>query len=165
MGILFFETMFLFVTGSFIKSGSSMDHHQSWIITISSSNLDHHWIIIKAGSSLDYHQSWIITGSSWKLDHDWIIIITASAISIKWCYLSILLVIGSSIEPTLFHVGCRPSLHVGIHHLQHLYLTKSKRPSQHLHLTMWGKHPPPCQTGTPNTYIWPWEEHLHHHVR
>ena len=56
-----------------------------------------------------------ITRSSSNLDHHWIIIIiTASSISIKWCYLSILLITGSSTEPTLFHVGCRLSLHVGL---------------------------------------------------
>ena len=65
----------------------------------------------------------LVTGSSSKLEHYWIITITASAISIKWCYLSILLVIGSSIELTPFHASCRLSLHVGIHHIQHLYLT------------------------------------------
>ena len=27
----------------------------------------------------------------------------------------IILVIGSSTEPTLFHAGCRPSHHVGLH--------------------------------------------------
>ena len=54
------------------------------------------------------------------------------------CYLLILLVTGSSIEPALFHVGFRPSLQVGLHLLQHLYLTKSKRLAQHLHLTMVG---------------------------
>ena len=53
-----------------------------------------------------------ITGSSSKLD---IIIITAPAISSEWCYLSILLVIGSSTDPSLFHVGCRPILHVGLY--------------------------------------------------
>ena len=44
----------------------------------------------------------------------------------------ILLVTGSSTEPTLFHVGCRPSLHVGL--LQHLYLinTWSKKGSSFL---------------------------------
>ena len=68
------------------------------------------------------------------MDHHRIsIIITASAILIKWCYLFILLVTGISTEPTLFHVGCRPTLHVGIHHL---YLTLS-------------------QNGPPNSYIWP----------
>ena len=77
----------------------------------------------------------------------WIII--AFSISIKWCYISTLLVIGSSTEPSLFHVGCRPSLHVGLHLLQHLYLTMggthpasmSKRPTQHLYLTMGRTHP------------------------
>ena len=95
------------------------------------------WIIIEVGSSLDHHRHCII------------IIITTSAISIKWCYLSILLITGSSIEPALFHAGYRPSLHVGLHLLQHLYLTMggthptsmSERPAQHLHLTMGGTHP------------------------
>ena len=62
----------------------------------SSSKMDHHWIIIKFGSSVDHHHH-------------------RSTISINWCYLSILLVTGNSIEPALFHVGCRPSLHVGLH--------------------------------------------------
>ena len=62
----------VFVTGSFIKVGSSLDHHQSWIII-------------------------------------------ASTISSKWFYLSILLIKGSSTKPTLLHVDCRPSLHVGLH--------------------------------------------------
>ena len=91
-----------------IETGSSLDHHQCWIIIGSSSKMDHHWIIIKTISLIDHH---------------WIIIITASTILIKWCYLSILLIIGSSIEPALFHVGCRPSLHIGL--LQLLYLTLS----------------------------------------
>ena len=66
----------------------------------------------------------LVTRSSSKLHHHWIIIIiTAPAISSKWCYLSIVLVIGSSTEPTLFHAGCRPSLHVGLHLLQCLYPT------------------------------------------
>ena len=56
----------------------------------------------------------------------------------------ILLVTGSSTEPTLFHAGCKPSLHVGL--LQCLYLTLS-------------------QNGLPSTYIWPWEEHIQHYVR
>ena len=92
-----------------------MDHHQSWIITGSSSKLDH-------------HRNWIITGSSSKLDHQWIIIIIiASAISINWFYLSILLVIGTSTELSLFHASCRPSLHVGIYLLWHLYLTTCQK--------------------------------------
>ena len=46
----------------------------------------------------------------------------------------ILLITGSSIEPTLFHVGFRPRHHVGI--LQHLYLTYSSEwPTHYLHLT------------------------------
>ena len=69
------------------------------------------------------------------MDHHWIIIIIiASAISIKWCYLSILLVRGSSTEPTLCHVGCRPSLHVGLHLLRHL-----NPPSLDINLTSKGK--------------------------
>ena len=93
------------------------------VITVSSSNLDHHliWIIIKSrsSSSLDHHLIWIII---------------IGAIS-EWCYLLILLVTWSFTEPTLFHVGCRPSLHVGL--LQCLYMTLS-------------------QNGPPSTYIWPW---------
>ena len=91
------------------------------------------WIILKAGSSLVHHESWIITEST---------------ISIKWCYLSILLVTGSSTEPTLFHAGCRSSLQVGLLFLQHLYLTMGGthpinhvRKEQHLYLTMGGTHP------------------------
>ena len=72
------------------------------------------WIIIKSSSSSHHHQVWIITESSSSLDHHWIII-TTSAIPNKWCYLSIILIIGSSTEPALFHAGCRHSLHVGIH--------------------------------------------------
>ena len=61
-----------------------------------------HWIIIKAIPSSD----WTIIKA--RSSSDWIIIIiTASAISSKWCYLSILLIIGSSTELALFHVGCR----------------------------------------------------------
>ena len=79
------------------------------------------------------------------MDHHWIIIIIiASTISIKWCYLFIFLITEISTEPALFHVGCRPSLHVGL--IQCLYLTLS-------------------QNGPPSTYIWPWEEHIQHHVR
>ena len=81
---------------------------------------------------MDHHEN----GSSLNC----IIIIIDPAISSKWCYLSILLVIVSSTDPTLFHVGCRPILHVGLHIIQHLYLTQSERPSQHLHLTMGGIH-------------------------
>ena len=61
----------------------------------------------------------------------------------------ILLVTRSSTEPTLFHVGCRPSLHVGL--LQYLYLTLSQN-GQHSHLTMRGTHPTPCQKGTLFTF-------------
>ena len=88
-----------------IKAGSSLDQHQVWNITRSTSSPNHHWINIKAGSSS-------------KLDHHQIIInITAFAVLNKWCYLSILLVTGSSTDPNLFHIDCRPSLHVGLHHL------------------------------------------------
>ena len=103
--------------------------------------MDRHWIIINYRSSLDLARHWINTWSaSLPLDHHRVIIIGA---------ISILLVTGSSIEPSLFHVGCRPSLHVGIHLLQHLYLTVGgthpasmlERPTQHLYLTMGGTHP------------------------
>ena len=81
------------------------------------------WIIIKSSSSHLHRQViFINSGSSLNLEHHWIIIV-ASTISIKWCYLFILLVIGSYTEPTLFHVGCRPSLQVGLHIIQHLYPT------------------------------------------
>ena len=49
------------------------------------------------------------------MDHHQIIIITASAISVNYCYLSILLIIGSSTEPSLFHASCRPNIHVRLH--------------------------------------------------
>ena len=64
-------------------------------------------------------------------------------------YLSILLIIWSSTEPTLFHAGCRPSLHVDIHLLQHLYLT------------MRGTHPTTLSK-RPSTHIWPCEERIQH---
>ena len=31
-----------------------------------------------------------------------------------WCYIMIILVTGSSIEPSLFHASCRPTHHVGL---------------------------------------------------
>ena len=64
--------------------------------------------VTRSSSKMDHHQIWIITRSSSKLDHrqSWIIIVTAVAISSKWCYLSNLLVIGSSTVPALFHAGC-----------------------------------------------------------
>ena len=87
------------------------------------------------------------------MDHYWIIIIIDSSISIKWCYLSILFVTGSSTEPALFHVGCRPSLHVGLHFFS-------------TYIWPWKEHiQEPCQKGFPNTCIGPWKEHIHHHVR
>ena len=114
----------------FIKSRSLLDHHRNWIITGSLSKLDHHWIIIKARSSLDHHQSWIIIKAISSLDHHYY-----SVISIKWCYLSILLVTGSSTEPTLFHAGCRPSLHVGLL-LALISSPKLEWTAQHLYLIM-----------------------------
>ena len=100
-----------------------------------------------------------------------IIIITTPDILSKWCYLSIVLVIGSSTKPSLFHAGCRPSLHVGIYLLWHLYLTTCQkgppltsdhwrntfttmleRNLQHSHLTMGGTHPR-TMSKRPNTYI------------
>ena len=93
---VFFQVIFFF------KSSSSRD-------------LDHHCIKFGSSLSLDHHHIWIITWSrsSSSLDHH----------HHHRCYLSILLVIGSSTEPALFHAGCRPRLQVGI--LQHLYLTLS----------------------------------------
>ena len=62
-------------------------------------------MITGSGSSsldLDHYSIWIIiTGSGSSLDH-------------HGCYLMILLITGSSIEPSFFHVGCRPSHHVGL---------------------------------------------------
>ena len=95
------ELVFLFVsTGS-----SSISHHIHFqvifIFKLSSpSSHLHHWIwiITQSGSSLEHHHSiWIITTGSSSLDHH------------HGCYLLILLVTGSSIEPALFHAGCRPS--------------------------------------------------------
>ena len=81
----------------FFKSSSSdLDHLSIWTI------MEHHhwiWIISWSGSSLlnlDHH--WL---SSLDLDH-------------HWCYLMILLIIGNSTKPTLFHAGCRPTHHVGL---------------------------------------------------
>ena len=44
-------------------------HNSSTQVFVTGSNMDHHWIIIKAGSSLDHHQNYIITRSSSKVDH------------------------------------------------------------------------------------------------
>ena len=129
------------------KVFSQHNFHLLWIISsyVSSSRLHLQVIFIfGSGSSLDldhHHQIWIITGH----DH-WIWIITQSRSSLDIntrsmtsldldhhrCYLMILLVTGSSTEPTLFHASCRSSLHVGLLHC--LYLTLS-------------------QNGLPNTYI------------
>ena len=71
------------------------------------------WVFfsISSRSSSSYLHLQVIfifkSSSSSSLDHHWIIInITASAILIKWCYLSIILITGSSTEPSLFHAGC-----------------------------------------------------------
>ena len=96
----------------------------------SSSKLDHHQIIIKVGSSLDHHHHCFR-----YLDQ---MVLSLNSTRHRKFY-----------KPTLFHVGCRPSLHVGLHLLQYLYLTMggthpasmSKIPSQHLYLTMGGTHP------------------------
>ena len=49
----------------------------------------------------------------------------------------ILLIIGSSTEPALFHVGCRPSLHVGL--FQHLYLINTWY-EEWLIISIWSTH-------------------------
>ena len=59
------------------RSSSKLDHNWIIIKVGSSSKMDHHWIIIKARSSLDHHHH-------------------CFAISINWCYLSILLFTRSS---------------------------------------------------------------------
>ena len=121
-----------------LSRSSSSPHHihlqvifiQIWIIITgseSSLDLDHLFQIniTRSGSSLDLdHHCWIIvirSGSSLGQHH--------------WCYLMILLIIGSSTEPTLFHAGCRPSLHVGLL-LALIFDPKSEWPSQHLYLIM-----------------------------
>ena len=82
---------------------------------------------------LDHHLIWIISGSGTSLlDHH------------HKCYLLILLIIGSSIEPAIFHASCRHSLHVGL--FQHLYLTLS-------------------QNVLPNTYIWSCRNQSYNHIR
>ena len=94
-----------------IESGSSLDldhHHWIWIITRSGSlslDLDHYSICIITGQ---HHWIWIITRSGSLLG---IMIGSGSSLNLDEyeCYLMILLVIGSSIEPTLLHAGCRPS--------------------------------------------------------
>ena len=101
------------------KSYSSSSHHRLQVIIGSGSSWN---IITGSGSSLDLdHHHWTGSGSSLDLDHYCWIIITGSGSSLDldqhWCYLMILLVIGSSTEPALFHAGCRPTLHVGLYHL------------------------------------------------
>ena len=84
----------------------------------------------RSGSSsldLDHPSIWIISGaSSLDLDHPsiWIISAGSSTLNVHGCYLMILLVTGSSIEPALFHARCRPTLRVGL--FQHLYLALSQ---------------------------------------
>ena len=56
----------------------------------------------------------------------------------------ILLVTGSSTDPTLFHASCRSGLHVGL--LRRLYLTLS-------------------QNGLPSTYIWSCRNQSYNHIR
>ena len=87
----------------FFNSSSSLDldHQSIWIIITgsgSSLDLDHHWT---SSLDLDHHSIWIITPGSSSLNHH------------RW-YLLILLITGSSTEPTLFHAGYRPSLLVGL---------------------------------------------------
>ena len=94
------------------SSSSDLDHHSIWIITG-----HHHWIWIITGH---HHWIWIITGSgsSLNLDHFFWIIITQSGSSLghlHGCYLLILLIIGISIEPALFHVGCTSTVPVLFH--------------------------------------------------
>ena len=78
-----------------------------WIITwslSSSLDLNHPSIwIISGASSLDLYQPLI-----------WIISAGSSILNLHRCYLMILLVIGISTDPALFHVGCRPIQHVGL---------------------------------------------------
>jgi len=98
-----------------VSYGSSSSPHHLHLQVIS---------IFKSPSSsshlhldLDRHSIWIISAaSSLDLDHPsiWIITIGSSSLDHHGCYLMILLVIGSSTEPSLFHDGCRPSLHVGL---------------------------------------------------
>ena len=111
------------------------------------------WIIIESSSSsshlhldLNHHHSiWIISGSETSLlDHH------------HRCYLLILLIIGSSTELSLFHVGCSPSLQVGLCLPQHLYLTMignsfthHVRKALYLHMTMIGNFiHTSCQKGS-----------------
>ena len=110
----------------------------------------HHWIWIITRSR---SSPVIITGSRSSLDldhHHWISIITGH--HHHGCYLMILLVTGSSTKLSLFHAGCRPSHHVGLHpaltsdllvrkvcpvltsdHVGTNPIIISKRPSTHIH--------------------------------
>ena len=100
--LLIIQVIFIFNSSSVFESGSylDLDHHGT-----SSLDLDHLliWINITGSvSSLDLdHHHWTGSGSSLDLDQ-------------HWCYLMILLVIGSSTELSFFHAGCRPSHQVNL---------------------------------------------------
>ena len=117
----------VFYRRNFHHWSSSLDHLVICIFKSSSSSIHLHlwiWIITRSrSSSLDlYHHSiWIISGHHHSI---WIITTRSSSLDHHGCYLMILLVTRSSIELALFHVGCRPSLHVGL--FQCLYLTLSQ---------------------------------------
>ena len=102
----------IFITGS--GSSLDLDLHRT-----SSLDLDHYSIwIIMTGLDLDHHSIWIIITRQY-LDHHSICIINAGSRSSldldqHWCYLMILLVIGSSTDPALFHASCRPRFNVGL---------------------------------------------------
>ena len=89
----------------------------------------HHWsssldllviCIFKSSSSSNILHLQVLfffkSSSSLDLDHPliWIISVGSSILNLHRFYLMILLFTRSSIEPTLFHVGCRPSHHVGL---------------------------------------------------
>ena len=117
------QVFFLFKS----SSSSSLLHLWIWITTTRSTSLYHHSICII---------TWFGSSSSMYHHHIWIIIIGAIS---EWSYLLIILVTGSSTEPTLFHAGCRPTLHVG---LQRLYLTLSQNglPSSYIYLILSERH-------------------------
>ena len=84
---LHLQVIFIWIITRFGSSSLDLDHHWIWIISTGSTSLDQ-----------DHHSIWInTTGSSLLvLSHD-------SSHT------------GISTEPSLFHAGCRPSLHVGLH--------------------------------------------------
>ena len=152
-----------------------MDHHRFLVIftfksSLSLSNLHLQvifiwiWIITRSGSSsldLDHHSIWIISGaSSLDLDHPsiWIISVGSSSLDLHGCYLMILLIIGISTDPTLFHARCRPSHHVVLHpaltsdHVGTNPIIILESHTQHSHLTMWEHLPQPCQKGPALTF-------------